>query len=326
MHDYFSILGLSYEASDQEVKAAYKQQALRHHPDKAASSDEAALSRFQLVHEAYEVLSNVDKRREHLRQLATSMVDRYVLPPPMPRARESNGIGREDVHVVIRAGLPELYHGGRRKVVYCRRRVCSGCEGRGGFDVRVCPDCGGRGKTKHRGRCETCRGGKTVAARACRGCAGTGHVERQEEVEVAWQPGERDVVVPEAGHRYMTPEGLQFVGRLVVSLQPVQHPVFSFASGLGGHDDLEVLLSVDLVDALCGVRVLLPHVDGGYVSIDTYNSIIDPDRVIVVEGRGMLGENGRRGDLYVTFKIRFPREIRNAESVRASLSRELQPV
>jgi molecular chaperone DnaJ len=186
MRDYYEVLGVKKDASPDEIKKAYRQLALKYHPDKNPGDAEAEKS-FKEVASAYEVLSDGDKRSHY---------DRYGHAQPRPgpsaghspffpfdgdffdlfnssnhgpffnAARESQNI-QVQVHLTLR----DVIEGCTKEVEYERREVCSKCLGSGGKSMGKCSTCDGMGKVT---RTSMIGGGRFTIASECPGCRGSG--------------------------------------------------------------------------------------------------------------------------------------------------------
>ncbi|HSV92815.1 MAG TPA: DnaJ domain-containing protein, partial [Desulfobacterales bacterium] len=204
--DYYEVLGVPREAGPDEIKKAYRQAALKYHPDRNRNGPEAeAEAKFKEAAEAYEVLSDPDKRCRY---------DQFghggLSGTPL---HDFSGMGVEDIFsmfddifgggffgggrrrrggVDLEMNLPltleEVDEGIEKTIEFDRRDICQRCSGNGGepgSQRRNCPTCSGYGQVEQStgfgaifGRvvttCPTCRGRGSVIAKPCRQCRGTG--------------------------------------------------------------------------------------------------------------------------------------------------------
>lgn len=220
--DYYEVLGVPREAETSQIKRAYRKAAMKFHPDRNPGDAEAE-ERFKEAAEAFEVLSDSEKRQ---------LYDRFGHEGPS-RAGFSGFSGSEeifshfgdlfgdlfgnlggfsgrrggpgrgaDVKVQLDITLADVVNGANRDVVVPRREGCDTCGGTGakpGTAPESCRHCGGRGQVVHRQgfftlqtTCPVCRGEGRMIADPCRDCGGTGAVQRETTLTVNVPPGVDD--------------------------------------------------------------------------------------------------------------------------------------
>ena len=213
---YYDILGVAKEASAEAIKKAYRKQAMKYHPDRNPG-DGAAEEKFKEAAEAYEVLSDLQKRRiydaygkEGLRNSGYSgpgnsedifshindlFGDLFGFGGGRGRRRDPNGpAAGNDLRYDIRVSFMEAVHGVSRQVDLTKKETCWTCEGTGarpGSKPQVCPQCQGRGQViRNQGffqvstACNRCAGSGQVITDPCNDCHGQGLVNRSKKVNV----------------------------------------------------------------------------------------------------------------------------------------------
>jgi len=210
--DYYEILGLDREASQADVKKAYRQMALKYHPDRNPDDPRAA-DRFKEAAEAYEVLGDAQKRQRYDRYgkaglegfdihhftsfdeifsafsdvLGGSMFDDFFGAGPRRGQR-----GRS-LRVSVEIGLEEVLTGTERTMSVRRAEFCDACDGRGAAPggIRTCNACRGHGQVESRQgffavrrTCPRCGGSGTVITDPCESCGGTGRVQRDVDITI----------------------------------------------------------------------------------------------------------------------------------------------
>ena len=214
---YYEILGVNKDASAEAIKKAYRKQAMKYHPDRN-QGDSAAEEKFKTINEAYEVLSDLQKRQiydaygkeglknsgysgpgnsedifSHINDLFGDMFG--FGGGGRGRRRDPNGpVQGEDLRYDIRISFMEAVHGVNRQVEVTKRETCWTCEGSGarpGHKPQVCPTCQGRGQViRSQGffqvstTCPRCNGAGQVITDPCNDCHGEGLINRNKKVSI----------------------------------------------------------------------------------------------------------------------------------------------
>ncbi len=230
--DYYELLGVAKSASPDEIKAAYRRQAIKFHPDKNPG-DKSAESQFKSINEAYEVLSDGQKRAAYDRfghdgvsgmpggagasggfggfSGDVGEVDLGdILGNIFGGAESFGGSARrrspsargEDIAVETDVSLREAYAGAKKPIRVVRSERCETCGGTGakpGTSATTCKTCGGAGQVRsQRGffmmsqTCPTCRGQGSVISSPCGTCRGAGAVEKASTLTIKVPPGVRE--------------------------------------------------------------------------------------------------------------------------------------
>jgi len=328
--DHYEVLGVSRDASADEVKKAYRKLARQLHPDVNPSPE--AEAQFKLVTHAYEVLSDPVQRQNY--DMGGSGQGGF--PGGFndfgdifstffggggqsgPRSRRERG---QDALLSLDVDLADVIFGVERSIEIDTAVTCEGCDGScaqpGTSPVR-CDICGGSGSISRTVRsllgnvmtqapCGSCRGYGTVIAHPCTGCAGQGRVRARRTVTVDVPAGVDTGVrlqVPGAGEA--GPAGGSN-GDLYFEIRVRAHDVFSRAQ-----DDLICTLDVSMTDAILGTSTTFAGLDGD-VAIEIKPGVQSAD-VITVKNRGVTKLRGHgRGDLRVGIHVVTPSKLSKKE-------------
>lgn len=333
--DYYELLGLDRDASEADIKRAYRRLGRRHHPD-VNPGDAEAEERFKQISEAYAVLSDPRRRAQYDRHghagpadfgvdFSGGSFDFFDLfsaafggdPFGFGRARGGEAqVGRSLLYE-LEISLEEVLTGVDREVTYTRPAACETCDGTGaapGTSSRRCETCGGAGQVRMSRNtfigsistiqdCPACRGRGQVIGRPCDDCRGQGVTERTETVTVSVPPGVstgNEFVLRGFGE---APMGGGRAGDLHVRVSVMEHERF-----VRRGDSLHADLPISIVQAALGDTVTVQALDGPAeaqvpAGIQYGEEIVIPER-----GLPRLRSN-RRGDLHLHARIVVPRDL-----------------
>ncbi|KAJ2002046.1 DnaJ- protein scj1 [Coemansia thaxteri] len=336
--DYYSILGVARDASQQEIKRQYKTLSRKHHPDKNPG-DEQAHERFIAVAEAYEVLTDAEKREiynrygeDGLRNQAGAggfhdpfdiFAQFFGGPVRFDRRAQRARPRGPDVHVRVPVTLRELYAGAEIDVAVSKHVTCPHCDGDGAAshdDVETCSACGGSGVrvVKHvlgpgivqqmQSTCDACGGKGSTIARPCPRCAGARVVRDADSLTVRVEPGmQHGAEIAFDAEADQIPD--HDPGAVVFHLVLQPHAVFTRHG-----DDLHADVTISLLDALLGFARSIPHVDPAVAIELSRAAVTPPGFVHVLHGKGMPRRPlekgaGAFGDMHITYSVQFPAAI-----------------
>jgi len=226
--DYYELLGISKGANTEEIKAAYRKQAIRFHPDRNPN-DKGAEAQFKQINEAYEVLSDAQKRAAYDRfghagvngsgggpgaggfggfsdmgdvDLGDILGNIFGGAAGFGGGRRQESSRGQDLAVETTVSFHEAYEGAKKAVRVSRAERCETCSGSGakpGTSVGTCKTCGGSGQVRSQRSifimaqtCAACHGEGKVIQSPCSGCHGAGAVERESTITVRIPPGVRE--------------------------------------------------------------------------------------------------------------------------------------
>jgi molecular chaperone DnaJ len=352
--DFYDVLGVSKDATDQDIKSAYRKLALKHHPDRNPGDTEAE-EKFKEAAEAYAVLADADKRSAYDRfghagvssgagpggfdptifadfgDIFGGLRDIFGFGDFFGGGGRRNGPQRgSDLRYDLEISFEESAAGMETSVQIPRQEPCEACKGSGsapGTSPAVCPQCGGRGQLRYQQgfftvaqTCRQCGGAGRVITKACPECRGHGQVARQRKLTVRIPAG---IASGQRLRLYGEGEAGQGggpAGDLYVVVHVQDHPVFRREG-----DDL-----------FCRIPVTYPIVAlGGEVSVPTlagHEKVTIPEgtqsgQVFRLRGKGMPSVSGRgRGDLHVVVDVTTPKKLTKEQRHLLEQLAKLMPI
>jgi molecular chaperone DnaJ len=340
--DYYEVLDVPRDADQKAIKDAFRQLALRYHPDR--NKEPSAEERFKEIAEAYAVLSNPKKRSEYdargfagVAGLAPEDVfggidfgDLFrgfgfdvdvgaggLFDRMFRRGRAGPARGR-DVELVLEVPLERVANGGEEVIRFTRPGRCQSCQGTGakaGTAPRRCEACGGTGQRVTSERragmsvqqispCPACGARGHIIDQPCPACNGQGEVQREEALTVTIPVGvEEGMVLRLPGRGLPSEEASGPPGNLFVVIRSQPDPRFERRGA-----DLWRAETVPVVDAVLGTTQPVPTLEGS--ATVTIPAGTQPDTVLRLRGKG-LPEFGsqQRGALYVVVRVRVPDQL-----------------
>lgn len=320
---FYELLGVSKTASCDEIKKAYRRLAIKKHPDKGGDPKEFA----ELTHAA-EILTDPDKRQVYDRYgeegIKSGMQDSSnnvsdIFDLLMGRGgRSREGPKRTpDTAFSLKVSLEEVYSGKTSKVAITRDRVCSGCNGKGGTNVKTCSSCKGKGAvvrvmqmgpgmySQSEGPCDACEGrGQIIEARGrCTACKGNRVVKERKTIEIYVDKGVPSKHVYTFHGESDEAPGVS-AGDLLVSIEVKEHEVFQRKGA-----DLYLEKKITLAEALTGYRFAVRHLDGtDKLIVARPGDIVKTGDLRTVEELGLpvFRSPFKHGNLFISFDVEFP--------------------
>jgi molecular chaperone DnaJ len=332
--DYYETLGVSQDASADDIKRAYRKLARKYHPDVSKEPD--AEEQFKQVNAAYEVLSDPEKR---------SIYDRFGTDTP-PGFGFDFGGGRDpfdifaevfgnlggfgfgssgragprrgrDVRARVTLSFEEAVFGVEKKVAVQRQEVCDVCNGsraKPGTSAERCPECNGSGQVRRVQRtflgsfvnittCPQCDGQGTVVPQPCPECNGSGRIYKRRHIKVSVPAGvDNGVTIRLAGQGEPGEQGGP-QGNLYITLQVKPHRYFK-----RHNNDIVLEVQVNVAQAALGDVISVPTLDGDHeitIPAGTQSGAIFRLRD---QGVPHLRREGR-GDQMVVVQVAIPEEL-----------------
>lgn len=353
MKDYYKILGVEKNASQDEIKKAFRKLAHQHHPDKGGDE-----KKFKEASEAYQVLSDEKKRSEY--DTYGSVGGNHGFGGGQQGGFDFSGFqggfggqgfegvdlndifgdffgggarqkvrrGR-DISVDLEISFSEAVFGVERLVRITKTSSCSTCSGSGakpGSATKTCTECKGQGKIREVKRtilgnfeqereCNMCHGSGKVPEEKCTNCKGAGVVRKEEEIKIRVPEGiESGEMIRLTGAGEAIQNGK--AGDLYVRIHVAPHKVFRREGS-----SLVMNLAVKLTDAILGAEYPVTTLDGE-INLKIPKGVSSGE-VLRVRGKGVPIDSKNRGDLFVKLEVKTPTKLsRKAEKLIEELKEE----
>ncbi|MBI2936321.1 MAG: molecular chaperone DnaJ [Chloroflexi bacterium] len=335
--DYYETLGVPKEAGEEEIRKAYRKLVMQWHPDRNKSQE--AQTRMKEINEAYEVLSDPEKRLVYDRygragvgtQTGSRGFEGFDVSGGFGDIFEAffGGIGTRaetgarrgnDLHYNLAISFADAAFGVEKEVEVSRLEFCTRCRGarsEPGTAAARCDQCRGTGQVRRTQAsffgqfvqvtaCPTCRGEGKVIQTPCTQCKGTGREQHQRRLQVQIPAG-----VEDGNHVRLTGEGEAGwnggpSGDIYLTLTVKPHPLFRRE---GNH--LVYELTLNIAQAALGITVEVPLLEAGFEPMKVPAGA-QPNTVLRIKGKGIPSlESGRRGDLLVVVKVVTPQRLDN---------------
>ncbi len=343
--DYYEVLGVSKGASKEEIKKAYRQKALKYHPDKNPG-DKNAEEKFKEAAEAYEVLSDDEKRQKYdqfghegvsgagrdfsggmtMDDIFSSFGDIFGdafggfggFRTSRRTRKENKGT---NLRVKVKLSLNEIANGAEKKIKVRRYVPCESCGGTGAADsgaFSTCPTCRGKGHVTHISNtllgqmqtssvCPACGGeGKTIS-RKCTACYGEGIVEKEEILKINIPAGvSKGMQMTLSGKGNAARRG-GTPGDLYVIIDEEPHPDF-----IRDGNNLIYNMYISIPDAITGCYKEIPTINGQVkIKIEPGTQ---PGKILRLRGKGLPDVNGYgKGDMLVNVNVWIPKNLSKEE-------------
>ena len=339
--DYYEVLGIDKSADESAIKRAYRTLAKKYHPD-MNPGDKEAERKFKEVNEAYDVLSDPDKKAKY---------DQYghaaFEPGGMGGGSGFGGFGDmgfdisdifssffggggggsrrgpvrgEDINVHLTLTFEEAVFGVKKEISYQRIQKCSKCGGNGaakGTSPKTCPTCGGSGRVRVQQRtplgimqtqktCDACRGSGKIVEQPCDACHGNGYVRATKKLEVSIPAGIDDGQRVVLGGQGSDGREGGPAGDLYIFVNVRPHPVFEREG-----TDIYCEIPISFTEAALGAEIDIPTLEGS----EKYQipEGTQTGTTFTLRQKGVPVVNSKnRGNLNISVKVEVPKNL-NAE-------------
>src|SRR5208337_2071619 len=342
--DFYEVLGVQKNASREEIKKAYRQLAIRHHPDRNPGSKDAE-EKFKEATEAYEILAD-DRKRQAYDQYGfaglsgmgqptaqdfpsifqgfedifgdvSGIFDSFFGGGSSRRRSSGRGGGQRgsDLRYDMEITFLEAAFGAKKEVSYPRAERCEVCKGTGadkGSGRKLCPTCGGSGQVRRNSgffsiasTCPSCNGEGEIIEKPCAECRGTGTLRKSRTITITIPAGIEDGKRLSLAGQGDAGAGGAPDGDLYVFLRVQPHESFERDG-----KDVYCAIPISITQASLGADIVVPTLDQKTVRVSippgTQNG-----RVLRLKGEGIpeLHSSTRRGDMYIKIVVRVPTKL-----------------
>ena len=350
--DYYDVLGVNKNSTPDQIKSAYRKQAVKHHPDKN-KGDKAAEDKFKEASEAYHVLSNSERKQSYDSfghaafenggggrggfsnfDFSNSFSDIFEdffsegFGGDSRRSRRSNFRG-SDLRYDLSINLEEAFTGKKQDIKFSTSEKCNTCSGSGakpGYDIGSCSMCGGHGQVRSsqgfftvQQTCPQCSGTGEEITNPCRECGGQGKKQASKRLSVTIPKGVDDGTrIRLAGKGEVGSRGSKN-GDLYLFINVNSHDLFKRSD-----ENLFFEFPVSITDAALGTSIEIPTIDGGKAKIKIPAGT-QSGKQFRLKGKGMPYMRGSGfGDLYVQVNTEVPISLNKEQKELLEKFREIE--
>ena len=337
MRDYYEILGVSKDATEDEIKSAYRSLAKKYHPDLNPDNKEEAEEKFKEATEAYEVLSDQSKRQKYdlfghdgvngqaggygqgfggFEDIFGDIFDVFGSGFNTSNTRRGPVRGA-DLKYNLNLTFEEAVFGTEKEIQVRKYETCNTCEGSGvepGSSKETCPKCKGTGELRYAQQspfgqfvrvatCDECGGTGEVIKDKCKECLGTGKKIKNQKIKVKVPAGvDTGSIISLRGEGEMGERGGS-PGDLFVFINVEEHDIFEREG-----NDIYLILPISFTDAALGAEIEVPTLEG----IIDYNipQGTQTGTKFRLKNKGVANVKGvGKGDLYFTVEVQVPKNL-----------------
>ena len=351
--DFYEALGVTKDASSDQIKAAYRKLAVKHHPDKN-KGDKASEDKFKEASEAYHVLSNSERKQNYDNfghaafenggggrggfgnfDFSSSFSDIFedffgdFGGTGGRRGRKNSNLRGSDLRYDLSISLEEAYTGKKQDINFSTSEKCNTCKGSGskpGQEVGACSMCGGNGQVRSnqgfftvQQTCPQCSGNGEEITNPCRDCNGQGKKQTSKRLSVTIPKGVNDGTrIRLAGKGEAGSRGAGS-GDLYLFINVYSHDLFKRSD-----ENLFFECPISITDAALGTTIEIPIIDGGKAKIKIPSGT-QSGKQFRLKDKGMPYLRGSgNGDLYVKVNTEVPVSLNKEQKELLEKFREIE--
>lgn len=339
--DYYKILGVSKDASEDDIKKAYKKLALKYHPDRNVNKSDKekaeAEEKFKDVNEAYSILSDATKRSQYDNPTPDFGGFDFSNFDPFSafagfggfgnfggfggfgRNQEQQIIKGQSLRITVNTTLEDSLNGSTKTIKYKRKEVCNHCNGSGKTSQsreESCTQCGGTGTIITQNgtwqtmtTCPNCQGKGRILINPCSHCNGSGLEDKTHQVDITIPKGccsGMQFVMNGEGHASPNKKGPN--GDLIVNINEAPHEVF-VRDGINLYQDI----NIPVIDGMLGCTIEVETLDGKVLATKIKQGTESGDK-IRFKGKGVPHpQTGTMGDMIGVINLIMPKSLNETE-------------
>ena len=344
--DYYEVLGVSKSATPEEIKKAYRKIAIKYHPDKNPD-DPSAEDKFKEAAEAYEVLSNAEKKQRYdqfghagmnggfgggggmnMDDIFSQFGDIFGGGSPFGDMFGGGGRGGgrrmrkgSNLRIRLKLNLEEIANGVEKKIKVKRHVACHTCGGNGaknGTALKTCPQCQGSGQVRQvvntmlgqmvsTQTCPACNGQGQTVTERCDTCHGSGTELKEEVISINIPAGVVDGMQLSMSGKGNAPQGGGVPGDLLIQVEEEPHPQLKRDGNNIVYDHY-----ISFVDAALGTSIEVPTI-GGKVKVNV-KAGTQSGEIFRLRGKGIRDINGYgKGDQLIHINVWTPKNLNSEE-------------
>lgn len=320
----YEILGVDPDASQRDIKKAYRKLAVKYHPDRAEGDRNKAEEKFKEISHAYDILSDDDKRARY-DMFGESLVDEG---PDMDDGIDITNLMNQNLRKKVRPmihklniTLEDIFKGTTKKIKVIRNIACNKCDASGAKDknkINICKTCKGKGSINIMKRmgpmviqqtqtCNKCnRKGKIITDdNTCKECNGKCIVKNEKIFDIDIKAGSRagePIILHGEGEFH--PDADE-AGDIIIVLEQEEHQKFKRKN-----ENLIFTKELSVIDALCGTNFIITHLDGSKIIVKT-DKVINPHKKYYIRNVGLpcYKNPTQKGDMIIEFNIIYPDKL-----------------
>lgn len=315
MTTHYDTLHIQKNASEDEIKKAFKKLALKHHPDRGGNKE-----RFQEIQKAYDVLNNPESREEYDDNLNGHIHGhRSLFDMFFQQSRRNEKPKGPDANFDLNITLENSYMGSIKKIKITRQVICQICDGNCTpleENKTTCPECDGTGSIsilRHMGMlqivqqqpCNYCqqKGYIIKQEHLCKSCTGKGTISKAEEINIPLRKGcKNGEIIVFQGMADEIPNTIP--GDLLIHIKIKSHEIFT-----RNINDIYITKELTLYEALKGYDFIIKQLDQTNLRIQ-HHGITQPETISEIKGKGMpIIDSNEKGKLIINFKVKLPENI-----------------
>jgi len=336
--NYYEVLGVSQEASEHEIKKAYRKQALKFHPDRNPNNKEETEEIFKKISNVYKVLSTPELKKRYDQFGEEGLKEGQMAGDPTEMFSNIQdmffgGMGRDRHHrnstkkgpnreIMLTINLKNLYLGKSSKINLTKKIKCTNCYGTGGEGESAiinCNTCQGKGKIiriQQTGpfmqqiiqECYACQSKGKIIKKGfeCKKCQSNKYLHQTKEVDIYVKQGMKhgEIIVLKGEGDWLP--GCDEAGDLILKINQTE----TDSSFVRDGNNLIYKKKINLYEALCGFEFIIKHLDDRFLSLKV-EQIIQSNMVMKIKNEGMPLKDslGQTGHLYIKFTVVFPDKL-----------------